>query len=199
MTVFIVVAGISAFSQAKSGLENYNYMSSGQAYSWMPVAHYQSKKGYYAELRYNYEDVKTVSFYSGKTFYGGKEKQMSITPMAGLAVGTFTGISAACKVEAETGIFFFSTEFQYSKDLKNADGSFMFSWSEAGISVFKDGFAGLAVQTTFQKGARLIEPGIVAGFSAGRITVPLYLFNPFDKTKWFLLGINYEFQIKKKR
>ena len=195
----MIMASVSAFSQAKSGLENYNYMSSGQAYSWMPVAHYQAKKGYYAELRYNYEDVKTVSFYSGKTFYTGKERQISIIPMIGISTGTFTGISAACKAEAEEGLFFFSTEFQYSKDLKNADGSFMFSWSEAGVSVFEVGFAGLAMQTTFQKGDSIIEPGLVAGFSAGRVTVPLYLFNPFDKGKWFLLGINYEFQIKKKR
>ncbi len=195
----MIVASVSAFAQAKSGLENYNYMSSGQAYSWMPVAHYQAKKGYYAELRYNYEDLKTVSFYSGKTFYAGKEKQISITPMIGVSSGTFTGVSAACKAEAETGLFFFSTEFQFSKEIKNADGSFIFSWSEAGISVFESGFAGLAMQTTFQNGDRLIEPGLVAGFSAGRVTVPLYLFNPFEKGKWFLLGINYEFQIKRKK
>lgn len=199
MAIFMIMASVSVFSQAKSGLENYNYMSSGQAYSWMPVAHYQAQKGYYAELRYNYEDVKTVSFYSGKTFFSGKERQISITPMAGLAVGEFTGISAACKAEAETGILFFSTEFQYSRDFKNADGSFMFSWSEAGVSFLDYGFAGLAMQTTFQKGASFIEPGVVAGFSAGRVTVPLYLFNPFCKEKWFLLGINYEFQIKRKK
>ena len=195
----MIMAGVSAFSQAKSGLENYNYMSSGQAYSWMPVAHYQAKGGYYAELRYNYEDINTVSFYSGKTFFAGKAKQISITPMAGFAAGTFTGVSAACKAEAEEGIFFFSTEFQYSKDLKNADGSFMFSWSEAGVSVFETGFMGAAMQTTFQNGEKLIEPGLVVGFTVRRVTVPLYLFNPFKNDKWFLLGINYEFQIKKKR
>ena len=119
--------------------------------------------------------------------------------MIGVSAGTFTGVSAACKAEAETGLFFFSTEFQFSKEIKNADGSFIFSWSEAGISVFESGFAGLAMQTTFQNGDRLIEPGLVTGFSAGRVTVPLYLFNPFEKGKWFLLGINYEFQIKRKK
>ena len=75
----------------------------------------------------------------------------------------------------------------------------MFSWSEAGVSVFKTGFMGAAMQTTFQNGEKLIEPGLVVGFTVRRVTVPLYLFNPFKNDKWFLLGINYEFQIKKKR
>ena len=53
----------TAFTQAKSGIENYNLLSQGKEYVWMPVAHYQSTKGIYAELRYNYEDVQTFSLY----------------------------------------------------------------------------------------------------------------------------------------
>src|SRR5690349_20319809 len=89
------------YAQAKGGMENYNFLRQGQAYTWMPVMHYQTQKGVYAELRYNYEELRTLSLFGGKTITIGHGKSMSLTPMIGFSTGDFTGASLAVNTEFE--------------------------------------------------------------------------------------------------
>src|SRR5687767_3853184 len=72
--------------QGKGGVENYNFLRQGESYIWMPVLHYQAKKGFYSELRYNYEELKTFSIFGGKTFTAAN-KVIEITPMIGFSAG----------------------------------------------------------------------------------------------------------------
>jgi hypothetical protein len=188
-----------ALTQAKSGFENYNYLSKTEKYLWMPVLHYQSGKGLYAELRYNYEAERTVSVFGGNSFSGGNKVVFNVTPMVGFSSGEFTGFSLATKAEAEWQNVFASTEMQYSMDVTNREHGFYYSWSELGYSLFKNFFAGVSVQQTLQAGFSETEPGFLAGFNAGNFTMPVYLFNPFESAPYFVLGINYESQVKKKK
>ncbi len=190
--------GSMAFTQAKSGVENYNLLGQGNEYAWMPVVHYQTNKGMYAELRYNYEDLKTLSLYAGKTFTGGSVFQYSFTPMVGYCIGQFTGLSLATNAEAEWKDFYVSTQTQYSIGTKKDMANFFFSWSEAGYNVFRNFFAGLAVQYTRQQGVNDIEPGFVTGFNFKNISTPLYVFSPFQPGRFIVLGFNYEYHLKKK-
>ena len=187
-----------AFTQAKSGVENYNLLGRGNEYVWMPVVHYQAEKGMYAELRYNYEDLKTLSLYAGKTFTGGADFKYSVTPMAGYCIGKFTGLSLAANAEADWKDFYVSTQTQYSMATKKGIENFFFSWSEIGYDLFRNFFAGLAVQYTRQLGANDIQPGFVTGLNFKNISIPFYLFSPFEPGRYIVLGFIYEYQLKGK-
>lgn len=197
LVLFCLLSSI-AFTQAKSGVENYNLLGQGNEYVWMPVVHYQAKKGMYAELRYNYEDLKTFSFYGGKTFTGGTDLKYSITPMGGYCIGRFTGLSIATNAEAEWKEFYFSTQTQYSMATKKDAANFFFSWSEVGYNIFRNFFAGLAVQYTRQQGENDMQPGFVAGLNFKNISIPFYLFSPFQPGRYIVLGFIYENHLKRK-
>jgi len=188
-----------AFSQAKSGVENYNMLSQGKEYLWMPIIHYQAKNGVYAELRYNYEDMQTLSFYGGKTFAGGKAMKFSLTPMLGYSTGKFTGVSLATNAELEWRKIYMSSQTQYSVATKPEISDFFFSWSEIGYNLSNTLFAGLAIQYTLQDGLHQADPGFVAGINFRTISIPLYVFSPFRSGHYFVLGLNYEFDFKRKK
>ena len=189
---------ITAFTQAKSGVENYNLLTQGKEYVWMPVVHYQSKNGIYTELRYNYEDVQTLSLYGGKYFAGGNDLQFSITPMAGFSTGRFTGLSVAANTEADWKSFYFSSQTQYSMATKKSMSNFFFTWSELGYNLTRHFFAGLAMQYTRHTGQDDFEPGVLAGLNLKNISFPVYVFSPFRPACYFVLGLNYEYNLKKK-
>lgn len=188
----------TAFGQAKSGVENYNLMGGGEEYVWMPVFHYQAKNGFYTELRYNYEDVQTLSLFAGNTFTGGKSFEYTITPMAGFSTGKFTGVSLAANTDAEWKNFYFSSQTQYSFSTKKEVSNFFFSWSELGYSITKHLFAGLAMQYTRQNDFNDFEPGFVAGLEINNFSFPVYVFSPFRSGSYFVVGVNYQYHAKKK-
>jgi hypothetical protein len=183
----------TVLSQAKSGVENYSLLSRGENYVWMPVIHYQSKKGIYAELRYNYEDLNTVSVYGGKTFAGGKTLQFSVTPMVGFAVGQFNGVSIATNTEVEWRSIYLSSQTQYSIATQVGEPDFFFTWSELGYNISRHLYGGFAIQYTKQQAFSDTEPGIVLGFNFRNFSIPVYAFSPLSSNPNFIIGLNYVF------
>ena len=188
----------TAFTQAKSGIENYNLLSQGKEYVWMPVVHYQSKKGIYTELRYNYEDVQTVSLYGGKVLNGGNALNYTLTPMVGISFGIFSGVSLATNADAEWKNFYLSSQTQYSIATKPGLADFFFSWSEIGYNLTDNFFGGAAIQYTLQQAEKVAETGFVVGLSIKNVSIPVYVFSPFKMGRYFVVGLNYEFNFKRK-
>ncbi|MGQ0739974.1 MAG: hypothetical protein ACT4OJ_13040 [Bacteroidota bacterium] len=188
----------TAFAQAKSGVENYNLLSREDKYLWMPIVHYQSAKGVYAEFRYNYEDSKTFSLYGGKTFDIKKGADISLTPMIGFSAGNFKGISLAVNTELDWKNWYVSSQMQYSMSLTATATDFYFCWSEAGYNISPNLFAGFAFQLTRQDGVSDFQPGFLGGVNFGNVSVPVYFFNPFRPGNFIILGLNYEYQLKKR-
>jgi len=58
---------------------------------------------------------------------------------------------------------------------------------------------GLAMQYTGQRGQSLFEPGIMAGFNFKKFSIPLYVFNPFNSERYFVFGINFQYDFKKRK
>lgn len=174
-------------------------MQPARGYTWMPVLHYQSKNGNYIELRYNYEDYKTASVFAGKRFSGGNNLQYEITPMVGLSAGIFTGYSLAGNFNASWKSFFVSVESQYSISGTTASQDFFFNWSELGYNLHKNFFIGTSVQYTAGKGYSQIEPGLFAGFEAGNVSVPVYLFHSGNRNSLLVIGVSYEFKFEHKQ
>jgi hypothetical protein len=186
-------------AQWKAGIEQYKYIGVQSTGLIVPTIHLQSSNKWYAELRYNYEDVQTLSLYAGKTFTGGSGLDYNITPMVGFSIGKFTGVSIATKAETEWKNFYLSSETQYSIAIKNNAKNFFFSWSELGYNISSNFFGGLAMQYTRQEGISNFEPGLVAGISIKNISFPFYAFSPFRPGGYFVIGLNYEYNLKNKK
>jgi hypothetical protein len=188
----------SLTAQSKWLLETYYYKGKDIS-AVVPMLHVETKDNWYAEFRYNYEDKKTFSLYAGKIFTGGKALEYTITPLLGYSVGRFNGLSFATNAEAEWKDFFISTQTQYSLSVKTKEESFFFTWSEAGYEISPHFFTGLAIQYTRLSGQNDFEPGLLAGLSFKNISFPCYVFGPFHRDRYFVLGLNYELNLTKKK
>jgi hypothetical protein len=198
ITIWIITMLHNASAQSKMVFENYNYWGHQTPAIFVPMIHIETKNNWYAEMRYNYEEAETISIYAGKTFGGDNALHYHITPMAGFSAGRFTGVSFATNAEVNWKKIYFSSQSQYSRSFKKEIPDFFFSWSEAGYNVFRIFFAGLAVQYTRQQGVNDIQPGFVAGLNFKNISIPFYLFSPFQPGRYIVLGFNYEYNLKKK-
>lgn len=185
-------------AQSKLGFEQYNYIRQPEESAFVPMMHFQTKNNWYAELRYNYEDLQTVSLFAGKTFSGGNAFEYSLIPMIGYSVGRFSGVSFATTTEASWKNFFIWGQTQYSIGNKKSTPDFFFNWSELGYNVSDYFFAGLAMQYTSQEGEQYFDPGFVAGLNWKNVSAPFYVFSPFKKSYYFVLGLNYEYNPEKK-
>jgi hypothetical protein len=196
----VLVVNNTSYSQAKASVEQYHYAGKGQPYVFMPLASYQSTRNWYAEARYNYEDMQTFSLYLGKSFTGEKSISYTFTPMVGASMGRFKGISAALNVDLELDQFFFSAQTQYSKATPRGKGSddFFYSWSEAGYQPLNWLYAGASFQQTYTEYERLLEPGVLLGFSFNRFSIPVYGFDLFNNSRYFIIGLTVSWEGKKK-
>jgi len=184
---------LNTTAQSKSGIENYNFLSTKEPYVWMPVIHHVSKKGIYTELRYNYEELKTASVYAGKSFDKKGKLEYTITPMLGLVFGNFNGGSIALNIEATHKKTFVSMQTQYTISNDNVKNNFFFNWTELGYQPLKWLYAGVSTQQTIQYSGNVqSEYGMLTGFIIKKITIPVYAFSPFSKNQNFIIGINTE-------
>jgi len=182
-----------AMAQSKTGIENYSMLSSGQEYVWMPVVHHKGKKGFYTEMRYNYEAQKTAAVYVGKSFSKKGSIAYEVTPMAGFVYGEYSGGSLAMNVEMEYKKIFFAAQTQYTINIDDRLDDFFFNWSELGYQPVKWFYAGVSTQfTKMYKAALVPEYGLMLGLVINKITIPVYVFNPFGGKKNYIIGINAE-------
>jgi hypothetical protein len=182
-------------SQSKLGLEQYSFMHAGENNGWSPVAHYQTSKKWYAEARYNYEDFQTFSLYAGKTFSAENDVSYSLTPMIGGMLGRLNGGSLGLNTELSFRKFSFSSQSQYSLSTDNQRSNFFYSWSELSYQPLNWVYTGVAIQhTRFYQANTLMEPGVLLGFSFQHWLFPLYTFNPFSNSPYFVVGMSWEWK-----
>ncbi|MEP6748211.1 MAG: hypothetical protein ABJB86_10835 [Bacteroidota bacterium] len=170
-------------------------MGAGQPGLFSPVAHYESKKKWYAEARYNYEDVNTVSLYAGHTFSAEKEFSWSFTPMIGGMAGKLKGGSFGLNADLNFKGFYFSSQAQYSVSAQTRFDNFFYNWSEFYYAPTPWLYTGIAVQhTRLYATNSLVDPGMLIGFSFNQWSFPLYSFNPFANGRYFVAGVNWEWK-----
>ena len=190
---------LNSTGQSKWVIENYNYFGQPGAGAVVPMIHFETKRNWYAELRYNYEDNKTISLFAGKSFKGGSSFSYSITPLAGFSAGNFTGVSLGINADAEWKKIYLSSQTQYSMGIKKDEANFFFTWSELGYNISNHFFGGIAIQYTGTAVVNNFEPGFVAGFELNNFSFPVYVFSPFQDSRYFIVGVNYEYSLKKKK
>lgn len=182
-----------ATGQSKTGIENYNFLSNREAYTWMPVVHHLGKKGLYTEMRYNYESRNTASVYVGKSFERDRTISYSFKPMLGIVFGKFNGGSLALNADAGYKKIFASMQTQYTISKAGVEEDFFSNWSELGYQLVKWFYTGLSTQLTrLYKTNVEAEYGMLVGFTLKKLTIPVYVFSPLSNNRSFIIGINTE-------
>lgn len=191
----ILLLPIFSIAQSKTSIEQYHVVGNNHNYMPMSIAQFQSDKKWYAEGRYNYEELETFSMYVGKTFSKQRDLSYSLTPLLGAALGKFNGVSAGINMDFDYGNFFFSGQSQYSFSTDQRTDNFFYNWSELGYQPLEWLYGGVSVQNTrLYKTETIFEPGILVGFSFRNLTIPLYTFAPFKKNRYFMLGLSIEWE-----
>ncbi|MEP6677151.1 MAG: hypothetical protein ABJA78_18465 [Ferruginibacter sp.] len=182
-----------SFAQSKNGMENYHTVGKATDYNWAAVLHHATKKGLYAEMRYNYEDINTVSIYGGKNFKTGDAIKISVTPMLGLLFGKYKGASFATNFEMVYKKITMSAQLQYTGSKEKRDDNFFYNWSEFIWQPVEWLYGGISVQQTKLYATELKnETGIVVGFEMKKVIIPVYLFGPFTNSRNLMIGLNME-------
>ena len=199
--LFLLCLHANIKSQSKLSLEQYSFMGAGQSSLLAPVAHYESRQKWYAEARYNYEDMNTFSLYAGRTFSRQRDLSWSFTPMIGGMAGKLKGGSFGLNSELSYRKFNFSSQAQYSVSAGSRNDNFFYNWSELWYAPADWVYTGIALQhTRIYATNTLLDPGVLLGFSYNQWSFPVYSFNPFDSGRYFVVGINWEWnQGKNKR
>jgi len=201
ITISLLLSTAMNVTAQSGGVEQYYYTrTAGTDAVMTPIAHITSSNNWYGEARYNFDELNTFSLYAGRKFSGNGLLSWEATPMVGGLMGQMTGGSVGMNFGADYRKIFFSSQSQYSFSLENNTEKYFYNWSELGYEATSWLYAGLAMQQTnlYREFGRL-EPGCVIGFSIKNWTIPLYAFNTSERERYFVLGVNWQWQTKKKK
>ncbi len=174
----------------------YYYTGNGSSVI-VPKVYYQNRSNWFGEVRYNYEDLQTISFNGGKLFSNKSEFSYSVMPYAGLVLGRMNGGTLGSNINLDYGSLFFSSESQYTFSVNERADNFFFNWSEAGYQFTDLLYSGIALQVTHPFEIKNAwEPGFMLGLTYKRWTFPFYAFSPTNDNRNYVLGINWEWNYK---
>lgn len=189
-----------AEAQSSLSFEHYYTMGSGTPMTVMPIASYQAGNGFYAEGRYNYEELNTFSFYMGKTYAKEAPFSYSISPIAGAVMGGFNGGSLGVNISLAYKNFYLYAQPQYSFSLENSINNFIYSWTDITYSPLNWLSIGVSLQHTKPyKSSGYFENGLVIEAAYKKLTFPVYIFNPQSENRSIVLGANFELNFRKKK
>jgi len=139
------------------------------------------------EARYNYEDLRTGSVFAGWTLSAGESLTAALTPMAGMAFGSTTGIIPALEMSLGYAMLDFYAESEYLFDVHEKSGNFFYSWLELGVTPNDLLRVGLTAQRTriFQSPLEL-DRGLFAQVTPELGSMSVYAFN-LSTDYWFLV------------
>jgi hypothetical protein len=150
------------------------------------------------EARYNYENLRTGSFWAGYNFSTGKKLVLEVTPMVGGVVGRTTGVAPGCEATLTYKRIEVSLSAEYVFDLRHKSESFYSDWPEVTYSP-KDWLrVGLVAQHDKAFQTKLnTQFGFLVGFSKKvskkRIEFTTYVFNPGQSNLTFVLEAGWRF------
>lgn len=177
--------------QNHGGAEQYYYKGELQRFNFVPVVYCETGNNWFLEGRYNYEALKTISVYAGKTFSKKSVVSYSASPMLGAVLGSYQGGSFGLDGDADYKKYFFSSQLQYTFSLKSKTENFFYNWSDFSYQPVDNFFAGFSLQqTNLYKEQCKLEKGVFVKASFKNWSVPLYVFSPVRKDRYYVLGLN---------
>src|SRR6516164_3431863 len=147
------------------------------------------------EARYNYEALKTGSFWLGRNFETGHTLKFEVTPMLGGVFGDITGIAPGYEIVVTYKNIELSSEGEYFFDAGTSSGNFFYSWSELSAYPIKWLRAGLVVERTQASSNSDVRRGPLIGFKSKDEDYELtaYWLSPGSREATFVFAVSFKF------
>jgi hypothetical protein len=144
----------------------------GMADAWLDVGRL------HVEGRYNYEGLRTGSVFVGANASAGDSVTIAATGMMGAVFGDTDGVAPGFRITLTWWKLDLSTEDEIVIDPWNPENSFVYSWSELGLSPWDWLRVGLVAQRMRVLRTELaFERGLFAAVSFGKLTATVYELN----------------------
>jgi hypothetical protein len=130
------------------------------------------------EARYNYEGFGTGSAWVGWNFEAGEKVKLEATLLAGGVFGNTRGAAPGYLMTLSSGSFELYSEGEYVFDVDDSDNNFFYNWAQLGYAPTDWLKVGLASQRTRAYHTGLdVQRGVFAGFTYGKASLHVYVFN----------------------
>ena len=146
------------------------------------------------ESRYNYEALRSASFFAGARFEIGQKVKLALTPLIGGLVGETDGIVPALQVDLTVWRLEAYSEAEYVFGLGADSSSYLYTWSELSLAPAEGLRAGVVTQVTrVQREANDFQAGLLVGFTYKRLDGTAYLFQPGGDDQSLVLSLGVSF------
>lgn len=146
------------------------------------------------EVRYNYEDRKTVSTWIGYNFIAGDDWEFSATPMIAAVIGQSNGVAPGLELDLTYSSFELYSEAEYLFNLEDGHYNYFYNWSELTFSPTDWLWFGVVGQRTRIYQTELeIQHGLLLGASYKNWQFTGYLFNMFADESFVVLSLAADF------
>ncbi|MFB6454892.1 hypothetical protein ACE38W_06440 [Chitinophaga sp. Hz27] len=146
------------------------------------------------ETRYNYEDIRTVSFFGGYWLGAGNKLRLDAAPMLGFVMGQTNAFAPALEFTLTYWKLNFYAEQELIINYTGKEESYLYSWNELTYEVTRNLYLGISGQhTRLYHTAVDIQKGPMVKYLFGRFTGTLYAFNPFSSDNVFAGTISMDF------
>jgi hypothetical protein len=151
---------------------------------------YADRGPLHLELRYNYEDLETVSFFAGWTFEVEDALSAGIRPLLGAAAGETNGIIPGLEADVGWRRIAWYTEAEYLFDLEDGDDDFFYSWSTLTYGLTDWLSAGVVTERS-----KLVDTdysfqrGLALEFSLRNLGFSLYAYNLGTDDSYAVVGL----------
>jgi hypothetical protein len=146
------------------------------------------------ELRYNYEDLETVSGWVGWTFETGDALTLAVTPMLGGVVGRTDGIAPGVELTLGWRAFELYSETEYVVPLSDESEAYLYTWTQLTWSPVDRVSVGVSGQRLASAGSdRLVDSGPMATVQVGPVDLEAFFYNPFSDDAFTVIGASIAF------
>ena len=146
------------------------------------------------EVRYNYEDMQTVSAWIGYNFITGEDWEFTITPMIAAVVGNSNGLAPGLELDLTYSSFELYTEAEYLFNFKDGYSNFFYNWAELTFSPSDWLWFGIVGQQTRVYQTELeIQRGLLLGIAYRNWQFTSYLFNIGYEDTFVMVSLTTDF------
>ncbi len=158
------------------------------------ITGYVDHKNLHIEGRFDYEDANTFSLFAGYNWEKDGTLKVSVTPMAGIAVGRTNGLLPGLEFNIDYKCLNLYSENEYMLDFKGRQKYFFYSWTEFNTVVYKNLKAGVLAQSLRWFHTKFdIQRGVYTEYSLGNFTFDFYYFNPFTDSHFIMAASSFSF------
>lgn len=195
---FLILSG-TCFGQETDSEKKWDFKADGNFYFlpdefiFLPVFT-ADKDHLHLEMRYNYEDLNTLSTWVGFNFYGGNKLEYFITPMLGLVVGNSDGIAPGLETTLTLGSFEFYSESEYFIDFQESESNFVYTWIDLTYSPLDWLWTGISAQRTRLYQSELdLQRGLILGGGFKNLEMTGYWYNIGTEDNFLLFTLSANF------